>query len=724
MGNNETFEDLMNDVNNTAKGYGYKNGIDWARFAQRSNEISYTDLRDYENCHDLRVRFSHGGARDIFISDSTLNKTRRFLRQIRNSRLRKNYNRGRIPGDHFRAPKSYIKELNWTGYENRKYHFKFKIEWEYQDRAFSDHTSYKGWGYSIYIIDSPYKQWCRERNKIYEFHFYDPSPYRDPSICWNMKIENFSEANQIMLEWAKRYQKIIDSLFAERKLDESDLLKMQRKRGVIPKDSFRAADHKRRSCSRSTPTIHMSRTTYRTIMNRLGKDKPELGGMLGWKDDPKYIDVFLFDKNASTNTDTYTPDVDFLNAVIENEWDEKGIYLAGFVHSHPGNHGMLSQADINYGKKIIESFDMDFIVLPIVLSSYAAKSEFIPYIVYRDGKVQKCKLDIYPDVAKASREKDIAQEESQSAISKSIQDRFEQMSINHCEPIYTREKVTDATLEQVIFDRISTVIDINHMKKCAIVGIGCGGARSFYENMARLGVGNFYLIDGDTSSLPNIASQNGFLSEVGKPKVEVVKNRILDINSHCNVRAINAMLDDSMTDEWLYEEFFSLYKPEEILLCGSTDDFWAQKRCAEIAKKFNLPYLASGHHQYGETSEIVYWYPNVSIYDCEYIFKDRYEAQQDGSVEKVSSVGSPIFNTTRLNALCEKIALGMLMYSHELEGTPVFSSFLRYEPHRNLIVIRQRDLLLCNNSLEPVFSDNDGYLFDDAVWIDPKELNE
>ena len=40
MGNNETFEDLMNDVNNTAKGYGYKNGIDGARFTQRSNEIS------------------------------------------------------------------------------------------------------------------------------------------------------------------------------------------------------------------------------------------------------------------------------------------------------------------------------------------------------------------------------------------------------------------------------------------------------------------------------------------------------------------------------------------------------------------------------------------------------------------------------------------------------------------------------------------------------------
>ena len=83
MGNNETFEDLMNDVNNTAKGYGYKNGIDWARYAQRSNEISYTDLRDYENCHDLRVRYSHGGARDIFISDTTLNKTRRFFRQIK-----------------------------------------------------------------------------------------------------------------------------------------------------------------------------------------------------------------------------------------------------------------------------------------------------------------------------------------------------------------------------------------------------------------------------------------------------------------------------------------------------------------------------------------------------------------------------------------------------------------------------------------------------------------
>lgn len=721
MGNNERFEDLMSDINDTANGYGFKNGIDWARYAQSRGEISYSYLKDYEGLHHLRVRYSHGSAKDICISDTTLSKAYRFLKQIRRSRLRKQRINPRVHNGHFRAPSSYIKELNWTGYDGSRYHFKFRITWEYQDRRFSDGTAYKGNGYSIYILDAPYRTWCREHNRDYDFHFYDTSPYRDPTICWNLKITDFSEANQIMLEWAKRYQKLIDSIRQNRHISESELLRAQKRRGVIPRDSFRA-QYKKRHRIKKAPTIHIAQSVYNEIMNKLGKEKPEFGGMLGWRDDPSYIDYYIFDQNASTKNDTYTPDVDFLNDIIANEWENQGIYLGGFVHSHPESHGMLSSADINYGKKIAENFDMDFIVLPIVLSSYEYKSQFIPYIVTKNGTVQKCNLEIVSDPKKIKKASESKHNDDDTY--NYIKDRFEQMSKNKCTPIYTKEDSPDATIEQVIFDRISPVIDIAYMKNCAIVGVGCGGARSFYENMARLGIGNFYLIDGDTVSLTNVASQNGFISEVDKPKVEMVKKRILDINPYCNVRAINAMLDDDMTDEWLDKEIFSKYKPEQILFCGSTDNFSAQKRCAEIAKKFKIPYLASGHHQYGETSEIFYWYPNVSLYDCEYTFKSRYEAQESGTVKKVSSVGSPIFNTTRLNALCEKIALGILTYNYELDKSPVFSSFLRYEPHRNLIVIRQRDLLLCNNPLEPIFYTGDGYLFDDAVWVDPKELNE
>ena len=262
------------------------------------------------------------------------------------------------------------------------------------------------------------------------------------------------------------------------------------------------------------------------------------------------------------------------------------------------------------------------------------------------------------------------------------------------------------------------------MNDCAIIGIGCGGARGFYESMARMGVGNFYLIDGDISSRSNIASQNGYISEIGKPKVDVVKNRILDINDSCNVNAYNVMLTDEISDEWFYSNILEKHSPEKTLICAFTDDFFAQARAQRLAKTYNIPYLSAQHHEFGNTSELIYWYPGVSKYSSEEILKNRYESYANGYKNDVTSVGSPIFNTTRLNALCEKVALGMLLYAYELDANPTFSSFIRYEAQRNLILIRQRDLSICQSALEPFFCINDGYLFDDVVWIDVEETFE
>ena len=38
MGYNIKFEDIMDTINNTAQGYGFKNGIDWANFAQKKEK--------------------------------------------------------------------------------------------------------------------------------------------------------------------------------------------------------------------------------------------------------------------------------------------------------------------------------------------------------------------------------------------------------------------------------------------------------------------------------------------------------------------------------------------------------------------------------------------------------------------------------------------------------------------------------------------------------------
>ena len=71
--------------------------------------------------------------------------------------------------------------------------------------------------------------------------------------------------------------------------------------------------------------------------------------------------------------------------------------------------------------------------------------------------------------------------------------------------------------------------------KVAVFGVG-GVGGYVCEALARAGVGELHLFDNDAVSLSNINRQIVALhSTVGHPKVEVMRDRILDINPDCRV---------------------------------------------------------------------------------------------------------------------------------------------------------------------------------------------
>ena len=73
--------------------------------------------------------------------------------------------------------------------------------------------------------------------------------------------------------------------------------------------------------------------------------------------------------------------------------------------------------------------------------------------------------------------------------------------------------------------------------RVAVFGIGGVGGYAV-EALARAGVGALDLFDNDTVSLTNINRQIIALrSTVGRYKVDVARERILDINSECSVTA-------------------------------------------------------------------------------------------------------------------------------------------------------------------------------------------
>lgn len=85
--------------------------------------------------------------------------------------------------------------------------------------------------------------------------------------------------------------------------------------------------------------------------------------------------------------------------------------------------------------------------------------------------------------------------------------------------------------------------------RVAVCGVGAVGSFAV-EALARLGVENFELFDFDVFDISNINRQLCALnSTVGKPKVEVQKARILDINPAARVEAHNVFIDDTLAGQ-------------------------------------------------------------------------------------------------------------------------------------------------------------------------------
>jgi len=79
---------------------------------------------------------------------------------------------------------------------------------------------------------------------------------------------------------------------------------------------------------------------------------------------------------------------------------------------------------------------------------------------------------------------------------------------------------------------------LEKLEKSKVVVFGIGGVGSFTaEALARGGVGNLILVDDDNVCLTNLNRQIiALYSTISKPKVEVMRDRILDINKDCNVK--------------------------------------------------------------------------------------------------------------------------------------------------------------------------------------------
>ena len=98
---------------------------------------------------------------------------------------------------------------------------------------------------------------------------------------------------------------------------------------------------------------------------------------------------------------------------------------------------------------------------------------------------------------------------------------------------------------------------IDKLEKSNVIVFGVGGVGSFAtEALVRAGIGNITIVDFDDVDVTNINRQLPALhSTVGKLKVEVMKERLLDINPDLNIKAIAKKYNKETTDEILVEDY-------------------------------------------------------------------------------------------------------------------------------------------------------------------------
>ena len=507
---------------------------------------------------------------------------------------------------------------------------------------------------------------------------------------------------------------------------------------------------------KNNPIFSISADILCEIIDTIGTRPAESGGAIGGMDND-IITHFEFDKSGTTSAVTYTPNDQYLNQLFKEQWNPQDIRFKGFIHSHPGYMRQPSSGDEVYAKRILDHIeDLDQIWLPIV-STIPDTGEFSmtswvvsPYMQGVEVHKGTIKVVATPDTSKTVLDKlkdiqlntvltEIVIPSNKSNFIKNTcksfknmikpshkdQDKTKTVMPAHVTPLQNEQDKTQTDMSQT-FDRVQSAYDLKIMSTSRIIAVGTGGAASWLEELARAGVGQFVLIDPDTVSETNLATQQTYRRDIGRPKVDCIAERIQDINPNVKIVALQKSLDD--IDDTAFSDLIKQNiggdVPSKTIICGLTDNFYAQARVNKLALQFGIPSLNAQVYQEGYGAEITFTYPGVTPACHRCILSSRYKYfLEEQHQNPVTSHGTPIFATTRLTAIKGFITLALL---HHGTSHPRWGKMLEGMANRNLVQVRMApDLadILKIRTFDRVFkaADQERLFFDETVWLPQKQ---
>ena len=476
-------------------------------------------------------------------------------------------------------------------------------------------------------------------------------------------------------------------------------------------------------CDNEVYDYQLSPEAVSMIMHTIGCMQPEQLAMLGADQNTGVITEVHHDRNARRAAGECTPDNEVLQRTIDGDWAQRNIRFAGIVHSHPGKYSLPSEGDRIYAERILHAMPQTLagmFFMPIVNVDRPMHAAVInPYVAVLDPNSDKavvCQARIFvngelltgpqkwsdwdaPARGFAEKKEDNAEQAAR------VEELMEPSDVEVTEPadcgkeLATAEKTACQLAEvpavddkrEERFRRVRNLLPLEELEKATVVSVGVGGGRAFIIALARSGIRRFVLVERDTVSRTNTATQATFEDELEKPKTEAIAAELHRIDPDIEVIELRAFLDDDMTDEVIEvaigQELLQNY-PHRVLLCGCTDSFAPQDRTVKLALKWGVPYLAGQNYAEGLAGEVVFTYPGVTATCPRCMLASRYNAYEDtqNSIEPVTSDDAPIYATDQLNAIKTHIALMLLTY-----GTDCRIG-------RELDIVKDRNLVLFSNS--------------------------
>ncbi len=168
------------------------------------------------------------------------------------------------------------------------------------------------------------------------------------------------------------------------------------------------------------------------------------------------------------------------------------------------------------------------------------------------------------------------------------------------------------SLVQDVFSRNNGILEASRMLDKRVLIMACGSVGSLLAlELARAGVGHFLLIDPDVLEYHNLCRHQCSITDVGRFKVDALKDRILDINPSARVET------RKMVIQRLPKEVFDEFIRPGTLVLASGDNREADLYANRISCLYKVPFLSIGLWERAFAGEIFYSIPGrTPCYKC------------------------------------------------------------------------------------------------------------